>query len=230
MTDNNMESDLTGTGASSQPSQTASPAGDKPSSPVEADALESALERIKTLESQLSGLQSKQDKNHAKFSKDVKSMKEQIERYEQYKASGLKPDEAIREMQLDDLLAERQAAGSSQVSGQGEDGTKPTPTSVDASVIAELGLDVNSPKVLELMRNNDASLTDFINLAVEQKVRAAQPANPASITGTGSGDSADDDTLEAVTAELQAEMGKQPMNMVKVRELRAKQQAMLPRK
>ena len=93
-----------------------------------------------------------------------------------------------------------------------------------------MDLEANSPEVVELLRRDGATLNDFLKLAIQQGLKDQQPANPAAITPTGSGDTVGPDNLEAVTAELNAEMAKELPNHQKVRELQAKHSALLPRK
>jgi hypothetical protein len=206
------------------------PADDKQTSSVTAEPLEVVLQRLEAIEGTVRGLKSDNDRGVHKLSKKVDSYVEKIAKYEERRSKGLEPEAALRELQIDELLADRDPSSQTDAPANDADGTAELPAGVDAQVLEGLGLEANSPEVVELLRRDDASLNDFLKLAIQQGLKNQQPANPATITPTGSGETVGSDNLEAVTAELDAEIAKELPNHEKVRELQKKQSALLPRK
>ena len=227
----NMESDPQAVGAQVTPNPDASPpAGAEPTSPVAADPLETVLQRIDAIEGSLRGLQSDKDRGVVKVSKKVDSLAEQIAKYEEKRSKGLKPEDAWRDLQIDQLLADRDQSSQTKVPVQDAAGPASLPAGVDAQVLEGLGLKANTPEVVELLRRDNVTLNDFLELAVQRRLKDQRPANPAAITPTGSGEGVGPDDLEAVTAELQTELAKELPDHKKVRELGNKQRELLPRK
>lgn len=227
----NTESDQPVVGEQETPKpDTSPPADDKQTSSVTAEPLEVVLQRLEAIEGTVKGLQSDKDRGVHKVSKKVDSLAEQIAKYEEKRKSGLKPEAALRDLQIDELLAERDQSSQTDAPVQDAGGTVSLPAGVDAQVLEGLGLEANAPEVVELLRGDNVKLNDFLELAIQQRLKDQQPANPAAISPTGSGDAVGPDDLEAVTAELTAEMGKEKLDMKKITALRTKQSALLPRK
>ena len=227
----NTESGQQAVGVQGTPNPEASPpADDKQTSSVAAEPLEVVLQRLEAMEGTLRGLQSDKDRGVHKVSKQVDSLAEQIAKYEEYRKSGKEPADAWRNLQIDEMLAERNLTSQTEVPAQDAVGTASLPAGVDAQVLEGLGLEANAPEVVELLRRDGAVLNDFLELAVQQRLKNQRPANPATITTTGGGEAVGPDDLEAVTAELNAELAKELPDRQKVKELGAKQRSLLPRK
>ena len=210
--------------------ETSPPADDKQTSSVAAEPLEAFLQRLEAIEGTVRGLKSDQDRGVHRLSKKVDSYVEKIAKYEEKRSKGLEPEAALRDLRIDTFLDDQDLSSQTDVPANDAGGTAELPAGVDAQVLEGLSLEANSPEVVELLRRDDASLNDFLKLAIQQGLKNQQPANQAAIVPTGSGDTVGPDNLEAVTAELDAEIAKELPDREKVRELSTKQRALLPRK
>ena len=216
-------------GAGGQPTPTASNVG---ASPVDGSALEAALARINKLEADLRGLQSEKDKGVAKVGKRVSDLEEQINRYEELKAEGLSPKRALREMQLDTLVQGQAVASPADVAPAAGAGTQGGATGVDYAAYAKsFGLDANDPDVLRatLAESNPLKALDNLRALSEARKNPASPPPASAPLPSGGGVSVREETLEDVTAQLDEAMSQPKVDMAKVKALRSKQAALLPR-
>jgi hypothetical protein len=232
MTDNNMESNPT-QGAQGQPTPAASTGtAELPPSAVDVETLKPVLQAMVD-DAVTRAAQSGKDKGISKLHARIDDLDTKVENrlaaIQKWVDQGKSQAEAKLLAKMEESLASPTTDEGSQVSPKGEAGTPTPETSVDTAVIQGLGLDANHPKVVEMVRRGDATLADYLQLAVDIKVRAAQPSNPATITGTGSGDSADDNDIDALTAELNAELSKEVKNPKRVKDLQEKLKPLLPR-
>lgn len=227
----NMESgqDLGGQGV---PNPDASGGDVQQSSPVDGVSLADVLTVVKNLEGQVRALQSDKDKGIAKVGKQVNDLAEQMAKYESYRESGLKPEQAIREMQIDALLAGQPNEGSTEVLPKEEGGTEPKVASADHKVILQqLGLQPNDPKVLEVLREKDNfidQVVSFAALATEKAKTQQTPTNAAQVMPSAAG-ATTTETIDSLTEELNEKMLEPGKNMKRIQEIRKMLKEQLPR-
>lgn len=228
----NMESgqDL---GDQGKPNLDASGGDVKQSSPVDGVSLADVLTVVKNLEGQVRALQSDKDKGIAKVGKQVNDLAEQMEKYESYRERGLKPEQAVREMQIDALLAGQRDEGSTEFLPKEEGGTEPKVASADQKAILQrLGLQPNDPKVLEVLREKDnpiEQVASFAALALEKAKTQQAPTNEAQVMPSASG-ATSTETIDSLTEELNELMRESPgKHMKRITEIRAKLKEQLPR-
>lgn len=188
-------------GAPGQPNQNVSPPDVQQPSPDGAVTIETVLQRVADLEGQLRGVQSTKDRGTAKLNKKVDSLAEQITRYEALRARGVEPDVALREMEIDDLLAERRGTQQpEQVPQQVQAGSPAPAANIDTQgILKTLGLDPASPEVTEILRTNTDAVSQIaaaVELVKRRRAQAQAAPNPATVVPTGQGAPAGGD-LEA---------------------------------
>ena len=228
MDESNMES-APSSGAQGQPSPGVSgSSGGQPSSPVDGSAFEAVLKKLNELDSQVRAFQSGKDKGIAKLSKEFDNLSEQFARYEQYRQKGLTPEQASREIQLDDLLAERRSAVSQAPPAApanlgGNQAQGPDTDSVVESFLKVAGLDANSADVVQILRGSAdpiAQIGKLSALAEQRKAQAAVPPNPAAVLPGGGGQSVPEPDLAVQYAERLKQIPRGPGAPELLRKLR----------
>jgi hypothetical protein len=215
----------------SLPSETSQPKAETRSPGTESQ-LEVALKELGELKGQVRALQSEKDKGIAKVSKQFKELSEELKQYEEWKTRGKTPEEAQREMLIDQILKEYQ--------GSPESTEVPQPATVASPdylspVLEMAGLKSDDPEVVEILRkeNNPAVLIGEIKKLSENRKQAPPKAPaPGAAMSTGAGTAIESESLESITAELQAEIAKPatPATRARIKELRKKHEALLPKK
>ena len=231
MTESNMDSGQP-SGSFEQPNQNVSAgAGDQPHSSVDAKAFETAL---KELQGQVRALQSDKDRGVHEVKSQIKDLMKQFEWVKKAEARGLSPEEIEEQLELKALLAERRRGASPDSSSDDAAGSRAQTANVDAkAILTGLGLEANDPQVVEALREQDfvAQLAKLTEIAATKKTQANKPSpNPAAIMPTSGGISVQGEDLDTNTAELEKALRQPSPDMKKVRELSAKQQALLPKK
>ena len=226
-----MEAEGVPGGTPGTPNPVVSPETPTTPSPVSQDALEAALKRISDLEAQQRATQSDKDKGIVKVAKEVAEVKEQFARYEEYRKR-FEPEEAVRQMQLDAILAERYAvqpgaSSTPQPPGSGQ----VVASEVPAGFLESLGLDANSADVNQVLRETN----DFVErvsrfTALAQKARQAPAPNPAAVQVTGSGANASGEDVDTLTARLSALQNEPSKNIVEIKKVSAQLRELLPKK
>lgn len=170
--------------------------------------------------------QSQKDRRIGKMEGKVSDFEAQLARMNELVGEGWSQKQALRLMQSGIVEAtntdEEPAASQkpAQVSAQ-------SVTSVEATkVIDVLGLDANDPDVLRATLGAKDPIPGLIELASARKAKAAQPPNPATIMGSGGG-AASSETLDTLTEELTRLMRNPSANEARIREVGAKQKALL---
>ena len=172
-------------------------------------------------------LQGDKDRGIANVGKQVTELTKQMEKYEAYRADGKDPEAALREMQIDALLGSQGEVSPTTSTPTGEVGTDPQASVVDTkTILTATGLDANDPDVIDLI-GKGAKAEGYIALAAQKKAQPETEPNAAQALPVGGGASVPGDTLEQTTAELQEALAKVPVDIEKVRELKAKQAALL---
>ena len=139
------------------------------------------LARLEKAEQELRGLQSIGDKREAKISEQFSIVKDYLQR------ANIKLDErVIREMQVDEILAQR----GQQTPPQGNGGPLPTPQpSVDyLKVFTAVGVDPANNEVIQLAIQHSRNMKDLSAALVDWKItKSQQPAANASAVAPAPG-------------------------------------------
>jgi len=182
-----MSGDMENTPGVGEDGQSSSQREGEVSSPVGDNTL---IEQIKNLEAQVRGLQKSQDKRHAETKKTFHEFESEFDRMAAYldRFDGDK-DRAKREMQLDDLLAERNELtqqSSQRKQDVGDDDELPE-GGVDRETLEFLGFDPNARDVVRMARKG-FGVQDFIAVAQARgQQQANRQANPAGVQSMGEG-------------------------------------------
>ena len=220
MTDN-MDSNgqaLGGNGSQPAPSGAASPNSAVDISAV-LDQLRATNERLERIER---GGQSVKDKRIAGLQGDIDGFKSQLAELKELMAGGLSETAALRLMSAQQPASpQNQPPPIGNPQGSGD--------SIDvASVISAMNLNAADPDVIRLLReerNASKLVTDLANIA-RQRSQPQTPPPPGQQMPIPGG-SASGETLDSITAELEKLMLNPVQNIGKIKELRARQAAML---
>ena len=231
MTDNTDGGQPSGTVG--QPTQPVSAsAGDKQHSSVESvDRLEAAL---RELQGQVRALQGEKDRGVHEVKGQVQTLMKQLEWVERAKARGLSLDEIEEQLELKALLQGNKQGNSPTGSPVAAAGSPAQVAGIDTqALLSNLGLNANDAEVIQALRDGDfgAQLGKLASLSAAKK--AQQPArepNPAALMPSVGGQSVPVENLETISAELEQELAKPIKDMKRIRELAAKQKALLPQK
>lgn len=203
-----MESEVREPGEAGEPTPTPSPAGSSTSSPAGDATLEAAWQKIAQLEAQMRAAQSNKDKGVARVGREVKVLSEQFARYEQYREKFGSPEEAQRQMAIDDFLAERNGTERPAAAVPAPAGVAPAKQapSVDADALELLGLGRNDADVIASIADGKTSLQDFVALAKARKAKAPPP-NDATVLPSGGGSSVNPDLQAEYQSRLKGMQG-----------------------
>jgi hypothetical protein len=179
-----MESDLTQGGPQEPTEEPSGGSDDERSSSIDVSTFEAALQRIESLESQLSGVQSKKDRAVAKTNKRLDHFSERLDSYQRYIEEGLTPAQARRELQIDELL---QGTAGDDTRPEEPAGSRGKDADVDAETLETLGLGANDPNVIKMLRDGN-TVTDFIRYAGQQRQKQQnRKPQPSTVATTGEG-------------------------------------------
>ena len=202
-----------------------SPVSSQVSPPIEGEVTKLLTEyggRLESLTKELRGLQSRQDKGE----KNQASFQEQLARYQQLTDRGLKPDEALAEMQRVDSFASWQQDISKQIADLaarlGGIGNTPNEQQMMTEVLSEFKLDPKDPYVAsQLAGRQFASRVEaeaFAGKLLRDKVNSNQP-NPAQAASTPSSAPSSPD-LDALAIEYEQLSRNPSANIERMREIR----------
>ena len=225
---NGMDGNLpAGTGASQAP---ASPAQGEQSSPASEPSLADVLRELTEVRSQVRALQGEKDKGIAKVAKRLDTFAEQLAEYKELTSGGLSEKAALKLMQLDEPPV-RHDVNPAPAAAVGTGGNQPNSANVDTdTILRAAGIAPNDPEVTQLVREGKTSLTDVMQFIVERSKRASTQPNPAQVLPGTSGQSVPAEPgLEDLTTELTRLLQNPSANIARIRELRAKQAALLPK-
>ena len=166
-------------------SQFSQPEGDQQSSPGGV-GLEIALQQLEArIDAKIRGLQSANDKNKAATSREVGQLKEQFTRMKGYLDRYPDPDEAARQMAIDDLIGGTPQAQFTQVPATPPQvsGGQPATPGIDAELLALLGVGPSDPHFVAEMASGKSAMEAA--KAVARAKQQAAPPSPAGIMPTG---------------------------------------------
>jgi hypothetical protein len=215
-----MEQDVTA-GTLGVPTQDAS-GQTSTASAIDYEALATALEPrlAKLVEKQW---QSGKDKRIAGLQGKVDKFEDVLARYAEITGQPL-DQKAIRDMKLDQLLAQQTGDQSNAAAVSDTTGTRLSDApGVDVEVLDAMGLNPSSPEVAELLRKG-APLKEYAALAKKAKVVATPAAVMPSASGGGT-----TETTDTLTAELNELMKHPAKNLEKIHAVSEKLKALLPR-
>ncbi|MFA5378722.1 MAG: hypothetical protein WC455_23420 [Dehalococcoidia bacterium] len=216
-----------GTDGSQSP---ASPVQGQPSSPASEPTLADVLKIVTSLDAQVRSLQGNKDKGIAKVAKRLDTFEERLAEFNALKAEGLSEKVALRLMRQenlpDDPGIEPEPAAPVAKGGNLSNSAN---VDTDALLIAA-GIQPNDPDVTRLYREGKTSVVDVAQFIVERKGRATQQPNPAQVMpGTGGQSLNTQPELEEITTELARLMQNPTANWNKIRDVKEKQKALLPK-
>lgn len=195
-----MSQDLDPSGAPSdpqdKPTQGKEPGASPPSSVPTAP--EDVLNRISRLEARIASLQSGKDKGVNRVESLANELSERLDKYDQYLAKNMTPEQARRELAIDDLLASRGETRENLSPQDNPAGNRqPSAASVDErAILTQLGLDANDEAVIAILNDKKDAVervAAFSNLAIERKTQAARQPTPGQAMPTGGGTSVPDE-------------------------------------
>jgi len=186
-------------------SQFSQPEGVQQSSPGGV-GMEAVLQEIRDLKAQIRGIQSASDKTKAETSKEVHQLKEQLARAKSYLDKYPDPEEAARQMAIDDLIGGMPQGQFTQVPvnpPQVSGGQTAKPGAIDPELLALLGVDPSDPYFVAEMAGGKSSV-EAAKVVAKSRQQAAPPS-PAGIMPTG-GSAAANTQKAALDAAYQKEM------------------------
>jgi hypothetical protein len=228
MSVNSMDSGSPAGTDGSQPA--ASPGQNQPSSPAGEPSLADVLRELTEVRSQVRSLQGEKDKGIAKVAKRLDTFAEQLAEFKELTSSGLSEKVALKLMQLDEPPVSHDVtpAPAATVAKGGNLSNSPN-VDTDALLTAA-GIQPNDPEVTRLYREGKTSLVDIAQFIVERKARASATPNPAQVLPGSGGQSLNaQPELDEITTELARLMDNPTANWNKIRELKEKQKALLPK-
>jgi hypothetical protein len=206
-----------GGGAGAEPQSQVSQDGDQQLSSTNAQ-LEAVLKKLDDLEAQVRGLQSGKDRGQSKLQKQVRSVSEQVKKVNTYLERYKDPDEAARQIALDQLLGEAGDEDEDELEVPASKGkAKPEPQAslgVNEKLFTALGVDPKDPEIQRefarrLLAGED-QLDAAIAIAEAKKLPPeSPPPKPAGVAPGGAGGKTET-TLAALNANYEAELNKLP--------------------
>lgn len=206
------------TGAAPQPTGAAS-GGQAGTSAITEELLQVLRSEIQTTVERT--LQGQKDKRVAGLIGKVTDLENLLARQKELAGKGFNEAQTLEIMRIQEAIEGRAPV---QTEAQ-RPGSPPAPTAnLYQGVIEAMGLDVNSPEVIAVLRTNAdpmGQLTALAAVVKERRQAAAQP-NPAQQAAANSGTGVPGETIETLTEQLNKAMEKPTQNMPKIRELKAK--------
>lgn len=220
-----MENDLNN-GAPGMPTPPASSDGASPSA-VDVDKLaEALLPRIRQEVERT--FQSGKDKRIGQLTGRVDGFESQLAEFRKWTDKGKSDEEALLLMQMARSISSAADPQPNPAAPAAPDGKPAAQTpSVDAELLAVLGLSGTDPDVLGLLAQGKTDAQSYIDLAKARRAKPTAPAAPATILPTGGGSAAAGEDLDTITAELSKLMANPGPNMVRIMELQRKHKALL---
>ena len=178
--------------------------------------------------------QSIKDKRIAKQESRISSIEDTLAQLKELKADGMSEKQAIQYMETQDfLISQGQIVPAAVAPLTEEPAVQPTvaPDALLSSVLNIAGLESSDADVIEIMRDNPNNPTAQA-IAVNQLVQTrkqTKPPTPAAALSSGGGKAVETDTIDSVTAELEAERAKPIRDRERMNELGDKLRGMLPR-
>lgn len=198
------------------------PAGSPTGQPNSGETVNLA-KQIEELTAQVRALQGDKDRGVHKLTQQVSDLSSRLTDYETYRSRGLSPDEAQRQMRIDQLLQTQEPApvpqsappvpAPGQPSAQNQAGTK-----VDVGRFLEaMNLDPNGPEAVMLYREGRTSPEALLQFAIEKAAKRPE-VNPAQTMPAPSSMAAPSGDL---MAEYQQKASKLPRGSTELMKLRA---------
>lgn len=141
------------------------------------------VKQIKELAAQVHALQGDKDRGVRRVEQQVSDLSARLTDYEAYRSRGLGPDEAMRQMRIDQLLqsqnADRPPEPAAPAPPPGNPGMLVQAPKVDVEqVLTAIGVDPNGPEAVLLYREGKTSPEALLEFAVRKLTRKPD-VNPA---------------------------------------------------
>lgn len=223
-------------GAQIAPQSDPSSKGRGQDSPGEESTIEALSRKLDSLQGIVSALQSDKDRRIPAIEKQLKAQAEQLESYYKRRESGMSHEDAMKADILDQIVAERLSGNDRDIS-QPKAPAEPTNVTIEdylSPLLKLSGLDDNDAGVIEIVRKERdprKQIRAIAELAESRKQVQQTPPNPAAVLPSGGGQALEGETLESITAELNAELAKPatPQTRARIRELGKRQRELLPK-
>lgn len=168
------------------------------------------LEDFKRLEGLVKQMQSGRDKLENRNQQEIKDLKMRLDQYAELRNQGLTHERAVTEMQRDEEMAELRRKLDTGTPGQL--GAAPLNTQAQGdpieAVIRGLGLDPNTPEVIEVINQRGKPLADRTASLAALAVNKPSPVSaPASVASTGIGAPLTEDLMREYQAEVKPYRG-----------------------
>lgn len=195
--------------------------GDQPSSPQQPVFSKEQQAWIEDLVKRTD--QSAKDRAVNRIQETVAQQQDQLDKFAALLKQGMSPDQAKREMAIDDLLNQRQAPPASAQPASSNAGRQTAPETVDFTAIYQAaGVDANDNDVIRLTMQNVNNPTQLKASLIDLRMRRnQQPAGNAATVATPSsaGTTSADQQLKSLTAEAQRLSLDPIRNMTRLQEI-----------
>ena len=203
-------------------------------SPVDEESLKALVEPIIQAEVE-KRVDSYKDKRIAKLSSETKTLKESLAEVKALQAEGMSEKQAVQYIETQSFL-DAQGNEVPTTAPPATEPAVPATVAVDEGLSAILnftGLDSGEAEVIAIIKanpNNElAQIRAVTQLAESRKQAQKTPAAVGNTLPMGTGTTVSGETLETVTAELEAEVAKEKKDFLKIKELRKKSLELLPK-
>jgi hypothetical protein len=178
--------------------------------------------------------QSVKDKRIAKQESRISSIEDTLAQLKDLKADGMSEKQAIQYLEVKELLASQGQEVPTEVPPTQEPAVQATVAEEAylSPILKLAGIDANDPEVIAILRDESNPIKQInavTSLAESRKQANQSPPNQAAALSSGGGQAVETETLESVTAELQAEQAKPRQDITKIRELSKRLKVLLPK-
>ena len=230
----NKEPVVVAPGATEPPAQPPSDNNTDPSA-VDEETLKAIIEPL-VKDAFDRGAQSTKDKRIAKQESRISSLEDTLAQLKGLQAEGMSEKQAVQYLRTQEFLDAQGEQVPPVVPPTQEPAAQAT-VAVDeglSDILKFTGLDSGDADVVALIKanpNNElAQISAVTKLAESRKQTQTTPGSAAGVLPSGTGASVSEDTLETVTAELEAERAKPIRDRKKFLELSEKHKKLLPRR
>ncbi len=179
------------------------------------------------------GAQSTKDKRIAKQESRISSIEDTLAQLGELKAEGMSEKQAIQYMKMEELATSLGQEAPADAPPAEEPAVQPQVAADTylSSVLKMGGLKDTDPDVIAILRDESDPAKQLIALGTLSEARKQKsPPVPGAALPSGSGQAVETETLESVTAELEAERAKPIRDRERFLELSEKHKKLLPRK
>ena len=202
-------------------------------SAVDEASLKAILEPLVRAEYDLRA-QSIKDKRIAIQEGRITGIEDTLAQLKELQADGMSEKQAIQYVKMEELLASQGQTSPTEAPPAEVPAEQPAVAVGDylSPILKMAGIDANDPEVITMLRDERDPIKQINAVtALAEARKQTTPPNPAAVLPSGGGKAVPTETLESVTAELQAELAKPstPATRVRIQELGKKSKELLPK-